>query len=110
MNSPESAPSAPSDTDLGAAKELELRSWLRARVAHYAQLDDVADIDTAAALTTYGLDSVYALLLCGDIEDHLGLALEPTVAWDHPTIDALVRHLEETLAQASPSGEKPVEN
>lgn len=102
MNSPESAradsvPSAPSDTDL--------RSWLRARVAHYAQLDDVADIDTTAALTTYGLDSVYALLLCGDIEDHLGLDVEPTVAWDHPTIDALARHLEETLAQASPSRE-----
>lgn len=48
---------------------------------------------------------MYALILCGDIEDHLGLALEPTVAWDHPTIDALAGHLEETLAQASPSGE-----
>lgn len=96
MTSPESAQSALSDTDL--------RSWLRARVAHYVQLD-AADIDITAALTTYGLDSVYALTLCGDIEDHLGLVLEPTVAWDHPTIDALARHVEETLAQASPSGE-----
>ncbi|MFF4249654.1 acyl carrier protein [Streptomyces sp. NPDC001663] len=96
MNSPESAPSALSDTDL--------RSWLRARVAHYVQLD-AADIDTTATLTTYGLDSVYALTLCGDIEDHLGLVLEPTVAWDHPTIDALAQHVEEMLAQASPSGE-----
>ncbi|WP_405639980.1 acyl carrier protein [Streptomyces sp. NBC_00019] len=99
MNSPESAPSA-----LSAPSDTELRSWLRTRVAHYVQLD-VADIDTTATLTTYGLDSVYALTLCGDIEDHLGLVLEPTVAWDHPTIDALTRHLEETLAQASPAGE-----
>ncbi|MFJ9005164.1 acyl carrier protein [Streptomyces canus] len=99
MNSPEPAPSAPS-----APPDTELRSWLRARVAHYAQLDAAA-IDTTATLTTYGLDSVYALILCGDIEDHLGVALEPTVAWDHPTIDALAGHLEETLAQASPSGE-----
>ena len=82
MNTPESAP-----------PDTELRSWLRARVAHYAQLDAAA-IDTTATLTTYGLDSVYALILCGDIEDHLGLALEPTVAWDHPTIDALAGHLE----------------
>ncbi|MBZ3906728.1 acyl carrier protein [Streptomyces brasiliscabiei] len=96
MNTPEPAPSAASDT--------ELRSWLRARVAHYAQRD-VADITTTASLTAYGLDSVYALVLCGDIEDHLGLVLEPTVAWDHPTIDALARHLEEILAQAPPSGE-----
>lgn len=96
MNSPESAPSTASDT--------ELRSWLRTRVAHYVQLD-AADIDTTATLTTYGLDSVYALTLCGDIEDHLGVVLEPTVAWDHPTIDALTRHLEETLAQVSPAGE-----
>ncbi|WP_329229535.1 acyl carrier protein [Streptomyces canus] len=102
MNSPEPAPSAPSAPS--APPDTELRSWLRARVAHYAQLD-AADIDTTATLTTYGLDSVYALILCGDIEDHLGLALEPTVAWDHPTIDALAGHLEETLAQASPSGE-----
>ena len=89
MNSPESASSA-----------ADLRGWLRARVAHYAQLD-AAEIDATAALTTYGLDSVYALILCGDIEDHLGLVLEPTVAWDHPSIDALARHLEETLATSS---------
>ncbi|WP_433331284.1 acyl carrier protein [Spirillospora sp. CA-294931] len=92
MNSPESAPP---DTDL--------RSWLREKVAHYAQRD-AAEIDTSAALTTYGLDSVYALILCGDIEDRLGLVLEPTVAWDHPTIEALARHLEETLAR-TPSGD-----
>ncbi|MFI9760741.1 acyl carrier protein [Streptomyces sp. NPDC051963] len=102
MNTPESAPTAPSAPS--APSDTELRSWLRAQVAHYAQLDAVA-IDTDVELTTYGLDSVYALVLCGDIEDHLGLALEPTVAWDHPTIDALARHLEETLVQASPSGE-----
>ena len=114
MNSPESAASAPSDTstpsdssassDTSTPSDTDLRSWLRARVAHYVHLD-VADIDTTATLTTYGLDSVYALTLCGDIEDHLGLVLEPTVAWDHPTIDALARHVEETLAQSSPAGE-----
>lgn len=108
MNSPEPAPSTPSAPSAAPAPSApsgtDLRSWLRERVAQYTQRD-AAGIDTAAALTTYGLDSVYALIFCGDIEDHLGLTLEPTVVWDHPTIDALARHLEETLAQASPSGE-----
>ena len=42
-------------------------------------------------LAEYGLDSVAALSLCGDIEEEFGLIVEPTVAWDHPTVQALDR-------------------
>ncbi|RFU41881.1 acyl carrier protein [Actinomadura logoneensis] len=76
-----------------------LGHWLRERVAHYAQREP-AEIDPSANLTSYGLDSVYALSLCGDIEDRLGLVLEPTVAWDHPTIEALAAHVEGMLTDA----------
>lgn len=69
-----------------------LQEWLAGRVATYVQKAP-EDIKTNVPLAEYGLDSVYALTLSGDIEDHLGLTLDPTLMWDHPTIDALARVL-----------------
>lgn len=73
-----------------------LRTWLTTRVATYAQRP-VHEIQPGVPLAEYGLDSVYALTLTGDIEDHLGLAVEPTIMWDHPTIDALTNALLQAL-------------
>ncbi|MBW6436414.1 acyl carrier protein [Actinoplanes hulinensis] len=70
----------------------QLRPWLVHRVAEFTDRDP-ATIDAAAPLADLGLDSVYALALCGEIEDHLGLRLEPTIVWDHPSIDALTEYL-----------------
>ncbi|MBP2702774.1 acyl carrier protein [Microbispora sp. RL4-1S] len=70
----------------------DLRIWLIQRVASYLEKDP-SDISPSVSLTQYGLDSVYAFVMCGDIEDHLDLRLEPTVAWDYRTIDALADHL-----------------
>jgi acyl carrier protein len=65
-----------------------LQGWLRERVAAYA--DVPADgIDVDARLTDLGLDSVYALTLCGDIEDTFNIEMDPSVIWDHDTIRAL---------------------
>jgi len=74
-----------------------LRAWLIDRVAAYLQCSpDTIRPDTP--LADYGLDSVYALTMCADIEDHLGIDLEPTVMWDNPTVDALT---EAVLAEAA---------
>ena len=73
-----------------------LRPWLAARVAAYVQRP-VHEIQTHIPLAEYGLSSVYALTLTGDIEDHLGLVVDPTVMWDHPTIDALAELLLQEL-------------
>ncbi|MGN9787657.1 acyl carrier protein [Nonomuraea sp. ZG12] len=70
----------------------DLRSWLTQRVASYLSKDP-SEISPSVSLVTYGLDSVYAFAMCGDIEDHLDLHIEPTVAWDYETIDALADHL-----------------
>lgn len=75
----------------------ELRSWLIERIAVYLDLTAV-DIDPARPLAEFGLDSVYALSVCGDIEDELSLAIEPTLAWDYPTIDAIAGHLHTLVA------------
>ncbi|MER5769820.1 acyl carrier protein [Streptomyces sp. NPDC001985] len=65
----------------------ELRAWLTERVAEYARYD--GEIRHEVPFAEYGLDSVYALAMCGDIEDHLGIEADPTIMWDHPTIVSL---------------------
>ncbi len=41
----------------------------------------------------YGLDSSAAVGMTGDMEDWLGLELDPTLLYDYPTIAALAQHL-----------------
>jgi acyl carrier protein len=77
-----------------------LSVWLVDRIAVYLKRSS-DQIDATVPLAEYGLDSVAALSLCGDIEEDFDLVLEPTVAWDYPTIEALAAHiLEELGAQA----------
>jgi acyl carrier protein len=69
-----------------------LRAWLIEQVAEY--LECGADqVDPTRSFTEYGLHSMLALSLCADLEEHLGTPLEPTVVWDHPSVDALIAHV-----------------
>ncbi|MFC8361403.1 acyl carrier protein [Streptomyces griseorubiginosus] len=76
----------------------DIRGWLVERIAFYLECSR-EEIDEGAPLVDIGLDSVYALTLCGDVEDHFGLVVEPTMAWDHPTVDAITAHLTEELTR-----------
>ncbi|CAM03574.1 phosphopantetheine binding protein [Saccharopolyspora erythraea NRRL 2338] len=75
-----------------------IRTWLTERIACYLQLA-ATDIDPAVPLAEHGLDSVSALLLCGDIEDTWGVATEPTLAYEHPTIDDIARFVDAERGQ-----------
>jgi len=50
-------------------------------------------------LTQYGLDSIAALTIAGDLEDMLGIELPSTLLWDCPTIDHLARYLSDVLQE-----------
>lgn len=54
-----------------------------------------AEIQVNTPLSEYGLDSVYALTVCADVEERLGLELDPVMMWDFPTVDALSRAIVE---------------
>ena len=45
--------------------------------------------------------AVYALTLCGDIEDEFALEVDPTIVWDHPTIRSLAHGISDRLAAAA---------
>lgn len=72
--------------------EGEIQAWLIANIAAIVEIDP-KDIDVAKPLEYYGMDSMQAMHLSGDLEEWMGRTLSPTVVWDYPTIDLLARHL-----------------
>lgn len=52
------------------------------------------DIDGQTPLTDYGLDSMNAMELVGEIEAKFDIQLDPTLLWEVPTIDELVEFCE----------------
>jgi acyl carrier protein len=81
------------------ADEEGLRTWLLECAAGYVRCD--GDIQPDRPLADYGLDSVYALSLCGEIEEHLDIEIDPAMIWDHPTVDALTAALIVRLEQSA---------
>jgi acyl carrier protein len=75
-----------------------IRDWLLERVAFYLELPPER-VRPDQELAEIGLDSVFALSLCGDVEERFGLLVEPTMAWDHPTVNAIAEHLSEELGK-----------
>jgi acyl carrier protein len=69
-----------------------LVDWLIDRIAVYLATSPAA-IETDKAFGDYGLDSAFALNLCTDLETEFGILVEPTVAWDYPTIDEMAGYL-----------------
>lgn len=69
-----------------------VQDWLMARVADLTGLD-VEEISVSEPFATYGLSSVAAVSLTGELEDWLGRELSPTLAWEYPNIRELALHL-----------------
>ncbi|KJY42256.1 polyketide synthase [Streptomyces sp. NRRL B-1568] len=89
--------SAPESTAQVVSSE-EIRDMLLNLVASYLE-QPVTDIRSDVKLLDYGLDSIFALTLCGDVEDEYGIEVKSTLAWDYPTIDAITGFLHEALSE-----------
>lgn len=75
-----------------SAAAANLVGWLRARIASELRLTpDV--IDPAKAFSAYGLDSATIVGLSGELQDHLGRPVPPTLLYDFPDINRLSAHL-----------------
>lgn len=74
----------------------EIRVWLVNYLADLLEVDQ-DEIDTSVSFDQYGLDSSTAVGITGDLSDWLSQDLDPVLLYDHPTIDALVQHLDTEL-------------
>lgn len=71
-----------------------IRAWLITNIASVVNMDP-SRIDIRQTFDNYGLDSLQAVSLSGDLETWLDREISPTVVWDYPTVEQLSRYLSE---------------
>ena len=70
---------------------VEIRNWLITQVAKHLGSGE-REVDPNEPLERYGLDSLVAVSLSGDLEEWLGVRVQPTIVYEYPTIEAIARH------------------
>ena len=78
----------------------QLRSLVAATTARVLGITGASSIDVERGFSDLGLDSLMAVELRLALQPQTGLALPTTLAFDHPSIDAVARHLLEQLKAA----------
>lgn len=81
-----------SGTEPEGALEEQIKEWLIRYLADVFGMTLDA-VDTSMVFERYGMDSSAMVGLSGDLGHWLGCAVEPTIAYDHPSIDALAKAL-----------------
>ncbi|MFG2988620.1 SDR family NAD(P)-dependent oxidoreductase [Streptomyces sp. NPDC048257] len=74
--------------------DTELETWLRRRVAELARLGSGDDISIHEPLAAYGLSSIDAVALAGELGALLDRKVSPTVAYEYPTLREILDHLQ----------------
>jgi acyl carrier protein len=70
----------------------EIRGWLITRLAELMRVGP-DEVDVQEPFANFGLNSIDAVSLSGDLEDYLNRPLPATLLWDFPTIETLSLHL-----------------
>ena len=81
--------------------------WLVTHLAAALKLTP-DQIDIRQPFSHYGLDSVQAVSLAGDLETWLDRSLPPTLVWDYPTINSLADYLSDAPPRQPPPQRRPV--
>lgn len=70
----------------------EIEEWL---VNHIAQILEIEpdEIDLTIPFERYGLDSAAGITLTGDLDEWLGHTIDPSIIYDYPTVESLVKYL-----------------
>ena len=79
----------------------EIQDWLVAYVGFRILNVSPEEVDASISFERYGLDSLDAVSMTGDLDDWLGFDVDPTLPYDYPTIEALSQALAEELASAA---------
>jgi acyl carrier protein len=66
----------------------DISAWIVDRIVFYGKVA-AGSFDLDTPLTDLGLDSIYALSLCADIEDVYGLEVDPAIFDELPSIRLL---------------------
>lgn len=90
LDEPAALPKKSLSTEVQTAQVIQ--TWLISQISQCLNVPHHS-IDIREPLVHYGMDSVQAVTLVGDLENWLGRRLPSTLAYDYPTIQALTRYL-----------------
>ena len=92
--------SADVESDRASSKklptEIEIQDWLISYIAELLQIE-ANELDVRTSFDRYGLDSVAAYELTGDLATWLNRELDPTLIYNYPTIETFTQQLIEEL-------------
>ncbi|WP_416676132.1 aminotransferase class I/II-fold pyridoxal phosphate-dependent enzyme [Egbenema bharatensis] len=80
------------DSTAQASQTAVLQQWLIQKLAERLNVAP-GEIDVQAEFIDYGLNSIEAINLSGELENFLERRLDPTLLWEYPTIEALSLYL-----------------
>ena len=70
----------------------DISNWIRTRIAKDIE-KDASEVDPEVTFDQLGIDSLALLGVLGDLAAKLGIEIETSVLFDHPTIASLSTHL-----------------
>lgn len=70
----------------------ELAQWMTRYIAKGLKIQ-ASSIRPDVVLSDYGVDSVFAVLLSGELADLTGLDIAPNILYEFPTVGQLSDHL-----------------
>jgi acyl carrier protein len=74
------------------ASAAEIEHWLLERLQ--ARLGETSEaVDSHMPFSYYGLTSIDAVVLAGELQHWLGMPVSPTLTWEYPTVSAVSRYL-----------------
>ncbi len=102
------------ESDLGEPRP-SLSAWLLSRLSHLLGIP-TRQIDPRQPFSRSGLDSMGAVTLTGELERRLDRSLPPSLLFDYPSVEAVVRHLTDAsltsipgpVQGASPAAAEPI--
>lgn len=76
----------------------EMKDWLADRISAALRVRK-NEMDPDAPFARYGLQSIDAVILAMEIEEEIGALVEPTLLWEHNTLNMCALHLTKALSE-----------
>lgn len=89
----------------GAPDAAVVKEWLVGYIAQLLELDR-SEVRTSVSMNRYGLDSMSAMSLTGDLGDWLDREVDPRLLYKKKTIDSLADYLAQNHATLPPRRKK----
>ena len=79
-------------SEAGSVNAVAIKTWA---VKYIANLLDIPElqVDLDKPFSRFGLDSASTAAMAGELGQWLGLDIDPSVAYDHPTINKISNYL-----------------